>query len=120
MIGTVEISRNTRSAKSRDRVMIRPITRRKEAGRSILATALVIGVAAREGVFGMMGEKRGRVQRPQSSSASRLTASQVGFFDLSQSGERPLRYCESLRFDTMPSRPILQAWANTVGPSASM
>ena len=27
---------------------------------------------------------------------------------------------DALRFDTMPSRPILQAWANTVGPSASM
>src|SRR5262249_22582846 len=25
-----------------------------------------------------------------------------------------------LRFDTMPSRPILQAWANTVGPSPSI
>ena len=24
-----------------------------------------------------------------------------------------------VRFDTMPSRPILQAWANTVGPSAA-
>jgi hypothetical protein len=28
---------------------------------------------------------------PQSSSASRFTAAQAGFFDLSQSGERPLR-----------------------------
>jgi hypothetical protein len=25
-----------------------------------------------------------------------------------------------LRFDTMPSKPIWQAWANMVGPSASM
>jgi hypothetical protein len=25
-----------------------------------------------------------------------------------------------LRLDTMPSRPILQAWANTVGPSGSI
>jgi hypothetical protein len=30
-------------------------------------------------------------QRPQSSSASRCTAAQAGFFDLSQSGERPER-----------------------------
>jgi hypothetical protein len=41
---------------------------------------------------------------PQSSSASRFTAAQAGFF-LSQSGERPERYGEPLRFDTMPSRP---------------
>src|SRR5207249_10615442 len=57
---------------------------------------------------------------PQSSSASRRTASHAGFLLLSQSGERPERYGESFRFDTMPSRPILQAWANTVEPSASM
>src|SRR5262249_1415959 len=61
-----------------------------------------------------------RRHRPQSSSSSRRTASQVGFLLLSQSGERPERYVEVLHFDTMPSRPILQAWANTVGPSASM
>lgn len=30
-------------------------------------------------------------QRPQCSSASRCTAAQAGFFDLSQSGERPER-----------------------------
>jgi hypothetical protein len=34
---------------------------------------------------------------PQSSSASRFTAAQAGFFELSQSGERPERYAESLR-----------------------
>jgi len=33
----------------------------------------------------------GRSQRPQSSSASRFTAEQAGFFILSQSGERPER-----------------------------
>ena len=32
-----------------------------------------------------------RIQLPQSSSTSRRTAAQVGFFDLSQSGERPER-----------------------------
>jgi hypothetical protein len=37
----------------------------------------------------------------QSSSASRFTAAHAGFFDLSQSGERPERYGESFRFDTM-------------------
>src|SRR5215472_6872212 len=55
----------------------------------------------------------------QSSSASRFTAGAARFFILSQSGERPERYIESLRFDTMPSRSILQAWAKTVGPSPS-
>jgi hypothetical protein len=48
---------------------------------------------------------------PQSSSASRFTAGAFGFLLLIQCGERPERYCESLRFDTMPSRPILQACA---------
>src|SRR5215468_10941582 len=57
---------------------------------------------------------------PQSSSSSRFTAGAAGFFIFSQSGERPERYIESLRFDTMPSSPILQAWAKTVGPSPSM
>ena len=47
----------------------------------------------------------------QSSSASRLTAAQAGFFILSQCGERPDLYGKSSRLDTMPSRPILQAWA---------
>src|SRR5215470_5036946 len=37
-----------------------------------------------------------------------------------RSEERPERYAESLRFETMPSRPILQVWAKTVGPSPSM
>src|SRR5262244_4499496 len=55
-----------------------------------------------------------------SSSASRFTAGAAVFFILSQSGERPERYIESFRFDTMPSRPILQAWAKTVGPSPSI
>src|SRR5262245_35935945 len=49
--------------------------------------------------------------RPQSSSASRRTASHAGFLLLIQSGERPERYADALRFDTIPSRPILQAWA---------
>jgi hypothetical protein len=50
---------------------------------------------------------------PQSSSSSRFTAGAAAFLILSQSGERPERYIESLRFDTMPSSPILQAWAKT-------
>jgi hypothetical protein len=41
--------------------------------------------------------------------ASRLTAGACGFLLLIQCGERPERYCESLRFDTMPSRPSIQA-----------
>ena len=44
---------------------------------------------------------------PQSFSASRFTAAQSGFFILSQSREGPDRYGES--FETMPSRPSLQA-----------
>jgi hypothetical protein len=39
--------------------------------------------------------------------ASRLTAAQAGFFILSQSGERPERYVQFFRFDTIlraPSR----------------
>ena len=61
----------------------------------------------------------GNCQRPapQSSSASRLTAGAAGFLLLTQCRERPERYIEPLRFDTMPSSPILQAWAKTVGPS---
>jgi hypothetical protein len=43
---------------------------------------------------------------------------QPGFFILSQSGERPERYVESFRFDTMPSSPSLQAWRNTISPSS--
>jgi hypothetical protein len=57
---------------------------------------------------------------PHSSSASRFNADASEFFILSQSGERPERYIESLRFETMPSRPILQACAKTVGPSPSI
>src|SRR5438874_8677785 len=58
--------------------------------------------------------------QPQSSSASRFTGSHTGFLHLSQSGERPERYVEALCFDTISSKPILQACANTVGPSALM
>jgi len=53
---------------------------------------------------------------PQSSSASRFTAAHAGVFHL-----QPIRRASSpLRFDTMPSSPILQAWPKTVGPSPSM
>jgi hypothetical protein len=45
--------------------------------------------------------------------AGRFTATQAGFFIFNHSGERPERYIESFRFDTMPSSPILQAWAKT-------
>src|SRR5262245_47626124 len=51
---------------------------------------------------------------PHSSSASRFTAGASAFFILSQSGERPERLAEPFRFETMPSRAILQAWAKTV------
>src|SRR5262245_57043862 len=42
---------------------------------------------------------------PQSSSASRFTAGAPTFFILSQSGERPERYVESFRFDTILQAP---------------
>src|SRR5262245_53985553 len=38
---------------------------------------------------------------PHSSSASRFTAGAFAFFILSQSGDRPERYGESLRFETI-------------------
>src|SRR5262249_51812743 len=41
-------------------------------------------------------------QRPQSSSASRLTAGAFGFLTLTQCGERPERYSEPSRFETIP------------------
>src|ERR1700730_5450230 len=47
--------------------------------------------------------------RPHSSSASRFTAGASGFLLLIQSGERPDLYRESFRFETIPSRPSLQA-----------
>src|SRR5262249_42480885 len=54
-----------------------------------------------------MRERMSAGHLPQSSSASRFTAGASVFFILSQSGERPERYIESLRFDTMPSSPHL-------------
>src|SRR6516165_4961462 len=57
--------------------------------------------------------------RPQSSSASRVTAAASGFLNLSQSFVLPDRYCDPSRFDTMPSSPSLQAW-HTASPSASL
>jgi hypothetical protein len=44
----------------------------------------------------------------QSSSASRLTAGAAGFLTLIQSADRPLRYFDPSRFDTIPSQPSLQ------------
>src|SRR6516165_9105907 len=49
------------------------------------------------------------LQRPQSSSASRFTAGAFGFLTFTQCGERPDRYIEPSRFDTMPSQTQLQA-----------
>ena len=57
---------------------------------------------------------------PHSSSSSRFTAGASAFFILSQSGERPERYGEPFRFDTMPSSPSLHACRNTVSPSPSI
>ena len=46
----------------------------------------------------------------QSSSSTRVTAGAAGFLTLIQSADRPDRYDEPSRFDTMPSR------RNTVAP----
>jgi hypothetical protein len=49
----------------------------------------------------------------QSSSFSPApTAAQAGFFILSESGERPERWREILRFDTMPSQTERAAMVN--------
>ena len=53
---------------------------------------------------------RRSVHRPQSSSASRRTSCVAGLFDLIQSSELPDRQREPIRFETIPSSPILQAW----------
>ena len=45
----------------------------------------------------------------QSSSASRVTAGAAGFLTLIQCSDRPARYDEPSRFETMPSQPSLQA-----------
>jgi hypothetical protein len=55
------------------------------------------------------GDGRHQSQRPQSSSASRFTADARGFLILSQCGERPERYAEPSRLETMPSQPSLHA-----------
>jgi hypothetical protein len=44
--------------------------------------------------------------RPQSSSASRFTAGPAGFLNFSQSGERPDRYRDPSRFETIPQPPL--------------
>jgi hypothetical protein len=56
---------------------------------------------------------------PQSSSASRFTAGAFGFLTCTQCGERPERYSEPIRFETMPSQPSLQACSKTMSPSPS-
>jgi hypothetical protein len=73
----------------------------------------ILSLAARSGLPAVYPHR----VHAQSSSASRFTADASGFFILGQSGERPERYAESFRFDTISSSPILQAWAKTVGPS---
>ena len=78
---------------------------------SVLADDVVVVGTIGAGSI-LTGTAEQQISQLQSSSASRRTASQAGFLLLSQSGERPERYVENFRFDTMPSSPILQAWAN--------
>jgi hypothetical protein len=53
-----------------------------------------------------MGELGGL---PPSSSAFRVTGGAFGFLTLSQCADRPDRYGDPSRFDTIPSQPSLQA-----------
>ena len=53
-------------------------------------------------------------------SRSRVTAALSGFFLLSQSRDRPDRYREPARFETMPSCPSLHTCSKTVAASPSM
>ena len=64
-------------------------------------------------VHGGEAARRHRNRLPrvlQSSSASRFTAGAAGFLTLIQSFDRPNRYGEPSRFDTIPSQPSLQAF----------
>jgi hypothetical protein len=66
----------------------------------------------------VIGARVHKSPRLQSASASRFNAGTFGFLLLSQSCETGA--LGEAFFDTIPSRPILQAWPNTVGPSASI
>jgi hypothetical protein len=80
--------------------------------------AVSIGVVKKRIVVCKLSFRRQR-GRLQSSSASRFTAGAFGFLLFIQSSERPERYRESLRFETMPSRPSLQACWKMSGPSST-
>jgi hypothetical protein len=56
----------------------------------------------------------------QPSSASRFMAGAAGFLTLIQSLERPERYSEPRRLDTIPSQPSLQAWWKTIDGRSSI
>jgi hypothetical protein len=66
----------------------------------------VSGVTPCHSNVAMMGRP---LRHRHSSSASRFTAGEAGFLTLIQSADRPNRYGEPRRFDTMPSQPSLQA-----------
>jgi hypothetical protein len=53
----------------------------------------------------------------QSTSRARTMAGEVGFFALTQCGERPARYARCRCFETSPSSPMLQAARNRSGPN---
>ena len=57
--------------------------------------------------------------RPQSSTASRVTAGAFGFLTVSQCRGRPERYGEPSRSLTIPSQPSWQAASKTSAPSSS-
>jgi hypothetical protein len=57
------------------------------------------------------------VTHRQPSSASRFTAGAAGFLTFSQCADRPARYGEPSRFDTMPSQPSAHACLKMTPPS---
>jgi hypothetical protein len=57
-------------------------------------------------------------QEPQSSSASRRPAGAAGFLIFTQLSDRPERYLDPSRLETMPSQPSLRAASKTRSPSA--
>jgi len=76
--------------------------------------------------FGVLDDLPGRREAtaghhfPQRPSRKRTIAGLFGFLTLIQSRDGPDRYGAVSRFDTMPSKPSLQACRNTTAPSSSV
>jgi hypothetical protein len=85
---------------------------------ALVGEGVSTGVAehVREGFPGKLID-RIRHHRP---SRARIIAGLSGFLTLIQSRDGPERYGAFSRFDTMPSKPNLQACRNTKAPSTSV